>query len=458
MKQVYITSDALRCRSVVRGSLPAIVALLLLGALAGLARGQTAVLSETTWGGFGNDIPTGVAVAADGSSYVVGTSDSFTIDQFGNPTPRIFLVKFTAAGTVAWQTIWNGPTSTGAFHGPAVALNAGASPADDSIYVTGLTTSNGNDAVLLKFNASGSLIWQRIWGGLADEESNAVATASDGSVYIAGQTFSFGASGSGLFVVKFDAAGSLVWQKVLDQSAGVGAIAVAPDGSVYAAGTRVRDTTFATFDLVAVKLTSAGALVWQRQYAAGDVADARGGMTVAADGSIYIAGALQAPRMGFVPITALVVRLSADGALLLDGQWSDKGGGGESAAGIAAAADGSVYFAGTSSSDAFVVHLLPSGKVAGAATWGGTGFDEGSGVAVAADGSLRLAAVAQAPPYSLLPATKRVANVKGRFAVANAAFGDAFGTVADPGEILTTPAGSTTFAGSFDAALVRLAP
>ena len=56
MKQVYITSDALRCRSVVRGSLPAIVALLLLGALAGLARGQTAVLSETTWGGFGNDL------------------------------------------------------------------------------------------------------------------------------------------------------------------------------------------------------------------------------------------------------------------------------------------------------------------------------------------------------------------------------------------------------------------
>src|SRR5262249_21138371 len=150
MKQVYITSDALRCRSVVRRSLPAIVALLLLGALAGLARGQTAVLSETTWGGFGNDIPTGVAVAADGSSYVVGTSDSFTNDQFG-PTTRIFLVKFNAVGTVAWQTIWNGPTFTGAFHGPAIALNAGASPAADSIYVTGLTTSNGNDAVLLKF-------------------------------------------------------------------------------------------------------------------------------------------------------------------------------------------------------------------------------------------------------------------------------------------------------------------
>jgi hypothetical protein len=35
---------------------------------------------------------------------------------------------------------------------------------------------------------------------------------------------------------------------------------------------------------------------------------------------------------------------------------------------------------------------------------------------------------------------------------------DATGTVADPGGTTATPAGSTTFAGGFDAALVRMAP
>ena len=443
--------------------LPAICALLLLGVLTGSAHGQSAVLSETTWGGFGNEIPTGVAVAADGSSYVVGTSDSFTVDQFNQPTTRIFLVKFAASGAVAWQTIWNGPTFTGSFHGPAVAINAGALPgdaSDDSIYVAGLTqtTTNGNDAVLLKFNASGALQWQRVWGGSQGEETGAVATAADGSVYIAGTTFSFGASGAGFFIVKFDSAGLLVWQKVRDVSGGVAAIAVAPDGSVYAAGSASRAGSIGNFDLTALKITPAGSLVWQRAYTAGDNADPRGGMTVASDGSIYIAGVLMAPRMGAVPNRALIVRLSAAGALLFDGQLASKGGG-EDATGIAAAADGSVYFAGTTGgSDAFVVHLLPSGKVAGAATWGGTGFDEGSGVAVAADGSLRLAAVAQAPPYSLLAASRRVSNVKGTLAVANEAFGDAAGVAADAGQGVITPAGSTTFAGSFDAALVRLAP
>ena len=443
--------------------LTAICALLLLGVLTGSAHGQSAVLSETTWGGFGSDTPNGVAVAVDGSSYVTGITDSFTTDQFGTPSPKIFLVKFTATGSVAWQRFWNGDTVRG-LGGPAVALDAGTLPgdaSDDSIYVTGVTTAGSNDAVLLKFDAGGSLLWERTWGGLNLDVGNAVAT-SPGSVYIAGHTTSFGASGAGLFVVKFDAFGALVWQRVWDGSAGFEAITVAPDGSVYAAGTTARDASFAFFDLVALKITATGDLTWQREYAAGDDADPRGGMTVASDGSIYIAGALQAPKMGFVPITALIVRLSAAGALLFDAQWGRSGT--EAAAGIAAAPDGSVYFTGTTGGagaggqDAFVVHLLPSGKVPGAATWGGTGFDEGGGIALAADGSVRLAAIAQAPPYSLLAATKRMSNVKGTIAAGTAAFGDASGTVTAPANGTTTPAGSTTFAGSFDAALVSLAP
>jgi hypothetical protein len=449
----------------IMSKLPAIFALLLLGVLTGSARGQSAVLSETTWGGVGRDASSGVVVAVDGSSYVTGTTDSFTTDQFGTPSPKIFLVKFTATGSVAWQRFWNGDTVR-SLGGPAVALNPGSlagDASDDLIYVTGVTASGANDAVLLKFDALGTLLWERTWGGLDSDAANAVATAADGSVYIAGHTTSFGASGAGLFVVKFDAGGSMVWQRVWDGDAGFEAITVAPDGNVYAAGTTSRDASFAFFDLVALKITSGGALTWQQEYAAGDDADPRGGMTVAPDGSIYIAGVLMAPRMGAVPNSALIVRLSAAGALLFDGQWAGRTGT-EEAAGIAAAADGSVYFAGTTSSsgaggqDAFVVHLLPSGKVAGAATWGGIGFDEGAGVAVAADGSVRLAAVADAPPYSLLAANKRVANVKGTLAPATSTFSVPGGTVAAPANGVTAPLGSTTFAGNVDAALVRLAP
>ena len=49
-----------------------------------------------------------VATAADGSAYAVGTTDSFAVDEFGPPSPRIFIVKFAPDGSVVWERIWNG--------------------------------------------------------------------------------------------------------------------------------------------------------------------------------------------------------------------------------------------------------------------------------------------------------------------------------------------------------------
>ena len=75
-------------------------------------RGQT-LLTETTWGGEGSDVAEGVASSADGSAYVVGITDSFATDPFGNPSPRIFVVKFAPDGSLSWQQIWNGTTIRG---------------------------------------------------------------------------------------------------------------------------------------------------------------------------------------------------------------------------------------------------------------------------------------------------------------------------------------------------------
>src|SRR4030095_9976103 len=146
------------------------------------------LLTETTWGCAGVDVADGIASGADGSSYVVGITDSFTNDQFGNPSPKIFVVKFAPNGSGSWQRIWNGPTIRGLGR-PDVAVSG-----DGSVYVTGVTAENGGDAVLLKFDANGTLLWERAWGGTASDQGFAVATASDGAIYIAGTATSFGPS------------------------------------------------------------------------------------------------------------------------------------------------------------------------------------------------------------------------------------------------------------------------
>jgi hypothetical protein len=431
------------------------VALLWVAFAPATAQAQT-LLSETTWGGNGSDVSEGVAIAADGASYVVGITDSFTTDQFGNPSPRIFLVKFAADGSLVWQRIWNGTTVRGIGR-TDVALGAG-----DSVYVTGVSTNNGNDAVLLKFDVNGTLLWERTWGGPASDQSLAVATAADGSAYIAGTATSFGVSSLGLFVVKFDSLGNLVWQRILDGAEG-NAVSVGPDGNVYAAGTTPRPGLIGNFDVVVLKITSDGSLVWQRTYASGEVVDPRGRMTVASDGSVYIAGAIQTVKANRADIAALIVKLSTDGDLLFDKQSDGRGG--ETATGVAIAPDdGTVYVAGTTTSfgagsqDAFVLHLVPTGKkLLDAVTWGGTGFEEGSGVGVIAGTVVLAATTTNPPPYSLLNASARLSAARGTLAAVAGVLIQPAGTSADPAAGTATPTGSTTFGGNFEAALVRIA-
>src|SRR5262249_59670940 len=116
---------------------------------------------------------------------------------------------------------------------------------------------------------------------------------------------------------------------------------------------------------------------------------------------------------------ALTVRPSTAGGLLLDKQLEGRGG--ETATGIAVAPDDStVYVAGTTttfgagSQDAFVLHLLPSGKkLLDAVTWGGSGFEEGSGVGVIAGTVALSATTSNPPPYSLLDASARLSTARG---------------------------------------------
>jgi hypothetical protein len=455
MKHMCGLSPARQNRITVGKVLFASFGLILLALAERPAHGQV-LLTETTWGGTGADVATAVATAADGSQYLVGSTDSFAFDQFGQPATRMFIVKL-SNGAVVWQRIWNGPTIVG------VTDTSVAAAADGSVYLAGITADGGGDAVLLKFDPNGNLLWERAWGGTEFDSAGAVAAHSDGSVYVAGRTTSFGPSSAGVFVLKFDPTGNLVWQRLWDDAAGFEAMAVTPDGSVYAASSKLRpDSDFSQFDVMVLKLTPTGELVWARTYGAGEVVDARGGMAAAADGSVYTAGAIQAEKGGIVGIAALVLKIGPDGSLLFGKQCCTKGG--DTGEGIAVAPDGSVLLAGTTTAlgvgfqDAFVARLQSTGKkVTAAATWGGTGFETGGGVTAAADNTVRLAATtSQSPPYSLLAASLKLSAPKFAVATPAGALVNPAGAVSIPQHGASEPAGSTTYSGNFEAALIGL--
>ena len=441
----------MKCRSVINVA----IGVLLIALEAAPARSQS-LLSQTTWGGAGADVASGVAMAPDGSTCVVGISDSFATDQFGTPSPRIFVVKFAANGSLSWQRIWNGTTIRNLGR-PGVAIAP-----DGSVYATGVSADSRNDAVLLKFDANGTLQWERTWGDADSNETFGVAAAADGSVYITGTATAFSAGSTGIFVVKFDPAGNVVWQRIADGAAANG-IAVAADGSVFAVGTVPRNSQIGTFDLLVLKIAANGTLVWSRAYTAGDVADPRGGVAASPDGSVVAAGAVQSIKAGAADITALIVKLDASGALVFDKQFDGRVN--ETAEGVAVdQTDGSIYVSGTTTSfgagseDAYVLHLQPTGKkLLSAVTWGGSAQEEGAGVAVGGTSVALAATTNAAPPYVLQAAAAKLSSPRSALSVSPGTLDAVAGVIATTTAGAATPAGSTIFSGNFEAALVRIA-
>jgi len=428
------------------------LSLLLVVAAAPAARAAT-LLSQTTWGGPDSEVTEGTAVTADGSTYLAGFTRSF--DPAARPS--IFVVKFAADGSLTWQRTWKGPEAFGDDEANGVAVAA-----DGSVYVTGFTVGVTGDAVLLKFAPDGTLLWQRRWGGSGSDQAEAVAVGADGAAYVAGGTSSFG--GGGVFVVKFTPAGALVWQRHWGTGSEDGqGVAVGPDGNLVVAGVAARPNVAGASDLVLLKVDPAGALVWQRAYAGATNADARGGVAVGADGSIYAAGALQeVTAAGRAVVNALIVKFASAGGLTWGRGWGGRSG--DVAGDVAVAPAGTVLLAGDTNSfgagsdDAFVLRLSPDGRGLDAVTWGGTGIDHGHGVGAGSTGTISLGATAQSPPYSFLGAPTRTTRPKATVSTPTAALVDATGTVADPAGTVATPTGGMSFAGGFDAALVRMAP
>ena len=55
--------------------------------------------------------------------------------------------------------------------------------------------------------------FERTWGGVNQDAAEGVAVAPDGSVYATGTTLSFGAGDQDIFLLKYAADGTLVWQR-----------------------------------------------------------------------------------------------------------------------------------------------------------------------------------------------------------------------------------------------------
>lgn len=292
------------------------------------------VLWAKSAGGTSDDMGNSICTDANGNSYVTGYFASPTI-TFGTiiltngGSKDIFVVKYDAWGNVLWAKSAGGTSDE---IGNSINIDA-----NGNSYVTGYfispviifgndtltNTSSTEDIYLVKYDASGNVLWAKSAVGTNDDKGNGICVDEYGNSYITGDfsspTIIFDTitltnsdiTGSGdIFVMKYDTYGSVIWAK---SAGGTGndvgnSICVDVNGNACITGyffssdiifgTTALTNASANADIWVVKYNNLGDVIWAKR-AGGINYDSGNCIGVDVTGNFYITGGFQSPSIIF---------------------------------------------------------------------------------------------------------------------------------------------------------------
>jgi gliding motility-associated-like protein len=180
---------------------------------------------ERTVGGSDVDQCFGVALTSDGGCIATGRVTSTDGDAVGNHGGEdAMLVKLDNAGNIQWKKVYGGSNFDSGW---------GVLTTSDGGYIfSGRTASNNGDVSgnhqamgsfedfwVVKTDASGTIQWQKCYGGSANEEAFCMDRTADGGWVIGGSAeskdgdLSCDAGVNDVWIIKIDASGILQWSK-----------------------------------------------------------------------------------------------------------------------------------------------------------------------------------------------------------------------------------------------------
>ena len=396
-------------------------------------------------GGSSWDMGNGISTDTSGNVFVIGsflsseiTIGTTTLANVGVNNADIYVVKYDAAGNVLWA---NSAGGTADEFGEAVSTDAGGNVVVTGFFNSpsitfGSTTLTNPGLFVVKYDASGNVLWAKSAGGAG--LGRGIATDASGNVLVIGCFYSpsitfgtttltnVGVSGADIFVVKYDASGNAIWaksaggtsndwgRKHISTDAGGNVLVT---GSFYSPSITFGTTTLTnaradTTDIFVVKYDASGNVLWA-QSAGGYESDGANGISTDASGNVYVTGYFQDSTITFGTITLtnvvnygyrdiFVVKYDASGNVL----WAKSAGGYgvDAGNGISTDAKGNVLVTGSFDSapitfgtttltnagldDIFVAKYDTSGNLLWAKSAGGTSSDVGSGISADANGNV----------------------------------------------------------------------
>jgi|GEM_PF-5865666 len=162
----------------------------------------------------------------------------------------------------------------------------------------------------LKASADSVDMWVRVISGANWDKPYTLVIDRDNSVYVLGETLSYGVGAYDLILAKVDRNGSILWIKTIG-GAGSEVLATSSSMAIDSYGNVYVIATSSSFDLekaglLVVKINSYGDIEWSKAVVSTSAIQGRG-LAIGSDGSIYVVGSIDG--------NILVVRLDKDGVI-----------------------------------------------------------------------------------------------------------------------------------------------
>lgn len=374
---------------------------------------------KKTFGGSGSDVGHSITPTADGGYVMTGFTESNDGDFEGmsKGSRDIIVVKLDSRGNVLWKkTIGGSEWDSGTFittTSDGGYVVTGLAKSNDGDF-EGMSRGDW-DIFVIRLDSLGDVLLKRTYGGSQYDAGKSIILTSDGEYVVTGRASStkgdfegLSKGGEDIFIMKLDASGDVLWKKIYGGSGNDEGTFITPtsDGGYVLTGyAQSNDGDFEAiakglFDIIVIRLDSRGDVVWKKAYG-GSGFDFGHTITPKSDGGYVLSGVTDSDDSDFEAMgkganDIFVIKLDSHGDIL----WKKTYGGssGDRALSSAPTADGGFILTGYSGSndvdfdgenrgseDIFVIRLDSSGDVQWKKTYGGSESDWGWSIAPTPD-------------------------------------------------------------------------
>lgn len=241
-------------------------------------------------------------------AYTYSNDGDVTGNHSANYTD-ILLLKLSSMGTLQWMKTYGGTANEYIFSIKSTpdggSILVGNTYSNNDGDVNGSHFSLGtNDAWVLKLSSNGAIQWGKCFGGTSTDSIREILLTSDGGYIFAANTASTNGDVTSVFngyidywVVKINSTGTIQWQKCYGGTAeeNITSINSTTDGGYILGGNSNSNNgnvtgNYGSFDYWIVKINATGTIQWQKNFGGSSSDSASGGVQQTTDGGYIIGG------------------------------------------------------------------------------------------------------------------------------------------------------------------------